>query len=278
MFLQTPILIMYQQYFGLREMPFNITPDPRFLFLSPTHQEALEHLRYGVAEKKGFIVLTGEVGCGKTTICRQLLDELEGQEVETALILNPRLSETELVQAILHELRVEPVKGSHQDLLDQLNRHLLHLIGQGKEILLVIDESQNMTIEGLEHLRLLSNLETNTQKLLQILLIGQPELKEKLRRPELRQLRQRILVFYDLKPLSFEQIAHYIRHRLALAGANGKPWFTPRALHRIHRQSGGVPRLVNNLCDKSLLAAFVRSRDHVDWWDVRKAAREMDIR
>lgn len=269
---------MYQQYFGLREMPFNITPDPRFLFLSPTHQEALEHLRYGVAQKKGFIVLTGEVGCGKTTLCRQLLDELDPAQVETALILNPRLSETELVQAILRELGQEPLKGSHQDLLDQLNRHLLALIGQGKEILVVIDESQNMSIEGLEHLRLLSNLETNSQKLLQILLIGQPELKEKLRRQDLRQLRQRILVYCELKPLSRDQIAHYIRHRLTLAGANGKPWFSERAIRRIRRHSQGIPRLVNNLCDKSLLAAFVRSRDHVNWWDVRKAAKEMDIR
>lgn len=258
-------------------MPFNITPDPKFLFLSPTHNEALEHLRYGVNEKKGFIVLTGEVGCGKTTLCRRLLDDLEDQNVETALILNPRLSETELVQAILHELRVEPIKGSHQDLLDQLNRHLLGLISEGKEILVVIDESQNMTVEGLEHLRLLSNLETNTQKLLQILLIGQPELKEKLRLPELRQLRQRILVYCELKPLSREQISQYVRHRLALAGANGKPWFSSRAISRIHRQSQGIPRLVNNLCDKSLLAAFVHSRDHVNWWDVRRAAREMTI-
>lgn len=268
---------MYLQYFGLREMPFNITPDPKFLYLSPTHHEALEHLRYGVNEKKGFIVLTGEVGCGKTTLCRRLLDDLEGQNVETALILNPRLSETELVQAILHELGVEPIKGSHQDLLDQLNRHLLGLIAQGKEILVVIDESQNMTTEGLEHLRLLSNLETNTQKLLQILLIGQPELKDKLKRPELRQLRQRILVYCELKPLNREQISQYVRHRLTLAGANGKPWFSARAISRIHRQSQGIPRLVNNLCDKSLLAAFVHSRDHVNWWDVRRAAREMTI-
>ena len=268
---------MYLQYFGLREMPFNITPDPRFLFLSPTHNEALEHLRYGVNEKKGFIVLTGEVGCGKTTLCRRLLDDLEDQNVETALILNPRLSETELVQAILRELCVEAIKGSHQDLLDQLNRHLLGLIAEGKEILVVIDESQNMTVEGLEHLRLLSNLETNTQKLLQILLIGQPELKEKLRLPELRQLRQRILVYCELKPLSREQISHYVRHRLTLAGANGKPWFSARAISRIHRQSQGIPRLVNNLCDKSLLAAFVHSRDHVNWWDVRRASREMTI-
>lgn len=269
---------MYQQFYGLREMPFNITPDPKFLFLSPTHQEALQHLRYGIEEQKGFIVLTGEVGCGKTTICRKLLEELDPEQVETALILNPRLSETELVQAILRELRQEPVKGSHQDLLDQLNAHLLKLIGEGKEILLIIDESQNMSTDSLEHLRLLSNLETNTQKLLQIVLIGQPELKAKLRSQELRQLRQRVLVYYELKPLTEIEISHYITHRITLAGGRGRPWFTPRAVRKIHLQSKGIPRLVNNLCDKALLSAFIKSRDKVTWWDVRRAVKEMEIR
>lgn len=269
---------MYQQFYGLREMPFNITPDPKFLFLAPPHQEALQHLRYGISEQKGFIVLTGEVGCGKTTICRKLLEELEGEQVETALILNPRLSQSELVQAILRELGVDPVKGSHQDLLDQLNAHLLSLVEQGKEILLIIDESQNMSVDALEHLRLLSNLETNTRKLLQILLIGQPELKEKLRRKELRQLRQRILVYYELRKLTEQEIAQYIIHRMTLAGGHGRPAFTRRAVRKIHRHSKGIPRIVNNLCDKSILSAFIKSRDRVTWWDVRRAAKEMDIR
>ncbi len=269
---------MYQEFYGLREMPFNITPDPKFLYLAPTHQEALQHLRYGIAEKKGFIVLTGEVGCGKTTICRKLLEELEGQNVETALILNPRLSETELVQAILRELGLVPVRGSHQDLLDQLNHHLLSLVAEDKEILLIIDESQNMSIDGLEHLRMLSNLETNTQKLLQIVLIGQPELSEKLNRKDLRQLRQRVLVHYSLKQLTEKEIANYVVHRITLAGGHGRPFFTPRAIRLIHRKSKGIPRIVNNLCDKSILSAFIKSSDRVTWWDVRRAVKEMKLR
>lgn len=269
---------MYQQFYGLREMPFNITPDPKFLFLAPPHQEALQHLRYGIAEKKGFIVLTGEVGCGKTTICRKLLEELEGQNIETALILNPRLSETELVQAILRELDVVPVRGSHQDLLNQLNQHLLGLVAQNKEILLIIDESQNMSVDALEHLRMLSNLETNTQKLLQIILIGQPELTEKLRRKDLRQLRQRVLVFCNLRTLTEQEIGNYVAHRITLAGGHGRPAFTRRAIRLIARKSKGIPRVINNLCDKSILSAFIKSRDRVTWWDVRRAVKDMDLR
>jgi len=269
---------MYQQFYGLREMPFNITPDPKFLFLAPPHQEALQHLRYGIAEKKGFIVLTGEVGCGKTTICRKLLEELEGENIETALILNPRLSETELVQAILRELDVAPVRGSHQDLLNQLNQHLLALVAQNREILLIIDESQNMSVDALEHLRMLSNLETNTQKLLQIILIGQPELTEKLRRKDLRQLRQRVLVFCNLRTLTEQEIGNYVAHRITLAGGHGRPAFTRHAIRLISRKSKGIPRVINNLCDKSILSAFIKSRDRVTWWDVRRAVKDMDFR
>ncbi|MCC5807383.1 MAG: AAA family ATPase [Opitutales bacterium] len=268
---------MYQEFYGLREMPFHITPDPKFLFLSPTHQEALQHLRYGIQEKKGFIVLTGEVGCGKTTLCRKMLEEIDGHPIETALILNPRLSETELLQAILRDLGATPESASHAALLEQLNRHCLGLIAEGKDIVLIIDESQNMGFEALEHLRLLSNLETNTRKLLQIILIGQPELKAKLKREQLRQLRQRVLVFYDLRPLTRQETALYIQHRLMLAGANGRPSFTPWAVRKIFRHTKGVPRLVNSLCDKSLLAAFVRSADQVTWGDVRRAVRETSL-
>lgn len=266
---------MYKEFYGLKEMPFNITPDPQFLFFSPSHQEAIQHLRYGIAEKKGFIVLTGEVGCGKTTLCRYLLNEVEGKPIETALILNPMVSETQLLQAILRELGVEKVKSARQECLEQLNAHLLSLIGQGKDIVLLIDESQNMSFQALEHIRLLSNLETNTQKLLQIILIGQPELKEKLNHKSLRQLRQRILVHYDLKPLNQDEMEQYIRYRLIIAGANGRPDFTRAAMSKIYRHTKGIPRLINNVCDKSILSAFVKSRDVVTWWDVRRAMREI---
>jgi len=266
---------MYKEYYGLKEMPFNITPDPHFLFFSPSHQEAIQHLRYGIAEKKGFIVLTGEVGCGKTTLCRYLLEEIEGRPIETALILNPRVSETQLLQAILSELGVEHIRQSRQECLEQLNALLLQRISEGRDIVVIIDESQNMSFQALEHIRLLSNLETNTQKLLQIILIGQPELKVKLQHKSLRQLRQRILVHYDLKPLSREEMEQYIRYRLIIAGANGRPEFTRAAMKRIYRHTGGVPRLINNLCDKALLSAYIKSKDLVSWWDVRRAIKDI---
>jgi general secretion pathway protein A len=268
---------MYKEFYGFREMPFSITPDPRFLFLSPTHQEALQHLRYGIEQKKGFIVLTGEVGCGKTTLCRRLLSELDPKRYETALILNPRLSETQLLRAILAELGEKEFGPSRLELMQQLNKLLLRNVGEGKDIVLIIDESQNLEFETIEHLRMLSNLETDTQKLLQILLLGQPELKEKLMQERLRQLRQRILVYYDLKPLAAPEVPGYIQHRLTLAGGNGRPRFTARACRSIHRNSGGIPRIINNLCDKALLAAYVRSSDEVTWWDVRRARKEAQL-
>lgn len=267
---------MYAQYFGFREMPFNITPDPKFLFLSPTHEEALQHLRFGVAEKKGFIVLSGEVGCGKTTLCRKLLEEIDGNKVETALIMNPRLSETQLLQEILRELGVEKFKRSRNELHHQLNQILLDRVSQGRDVVLIIDESQNMSFEALEHVRLLSNLETHTRKLLQIILIGQPELRQKLQREELRQLRQRVLVYYDLRPLNRDELSRYIRHRITLAGGGGQPEFTRMALRKIYRHSRGIPRLINSICDKALLSTFVRSRRRVTWWDVRAAVKDFN--
>lgn len=268
---------MYLDFYGFSEPPFHITPDPKFLFLSPTHHEALQALRYGIDQKKGFIVLTGEVGCGKTTLCRKLLEEMEGRQVQTALILNPRLNETQLLQAILRELGVTATSKHKHELLEQLNTYCLSLNEESWDLVLIIDESQNMSFEALEHIRLLSNLETNTQKLLQIILIGQPELKEKLQQERLRQLRQRVLVYVELCPLTREQMAQYIQHRMAMAGGRGRPTFTAWALRRIHRESQGIPRIVNNLCDKALLSAFVRESDRVTWWDVRRAVREMRI-
>ena len=266
---------MYQGFYGLTEMPFNITPDPKFLYLSPTHQEALQHLKYGLDERKGFIALVGEVGCGKTTLCRRLLNELDHARWDTALILNPRIGETEMLRAILTELGETPAAVGHHDLVAQLQHALLRRIEAGRDIALIIDEAQNLSFEVLEQIRLISNLETDQQKLLQIVLMGQPELKDILALPELRQLRQRILVHYELNPLTRDDLEHYIRHRLALAGSQGRPYFTRAAVRRIHRFSGGGPRIINNLCDKALLAGYIRESDEITYWDVRRAVRDV---
>lgn len=267
---------MYQEYFGFSEMPFHVTPNPRFLFLSPTHQEALQHLRYGIEHKKGFIVLTGEVGCGKTTLCRKLLEELEiNEKYETALLLNPRISETQLLRSIMIELGEASKARSKGDLLDTMNDILLERINQGQEIVLIIDEAQNLSFEVMEMLRMLSNLETYNQKLLQIILIGQPELKTRLKEKRLRQFRQRVLVHYNLKKLSKADIQLYILHRLSMAGSNGHPPFTKRAINKITQSSRRIPRIINNICDKALLASFIRNGINVNWWDVRRALQDM---
>ena len=266
---------MYLEFYGLKEMPFHVTPDPKFLYLSASHRDALQHLRYGIAERKGFIVLIGEVGCGKTTLCRTFLNELDHDRYDTALILNPRVNESGLLRSILEELGEQPQGKSKTDLMSQVNRVLLARIVKRREILLIIDEAQNLSFEVMEQLRLLSNLETDTQKLMQILLIGQPELKDRLADEKLRQLRQRILVHAELRPLTLGELTAYVQHRLTRAGANGRPAFTRWALRSIHRISGGIPRIANNLCDKSLLAAYVRNADEVTWWDVRRARSEV---
>ncbi len=266
---------MYQSFYGLSEMPFNITPDPKFLYLSPTHQEALQHLKFGVQERKGFIVLIGEVGCGKTTLCRRFLNELDAARYDTALILNPRVTETQMLKAILTELGESKLGRSQNDLVAQMNRVLLERIALGRDIVLIIDEAQNLSFGVLEQIRLLSNLETDQQKLLQIVLMGQPELKAVLAREELRQLRQRILIHYELHPLSLSDVAHYVQHRLTLAGSMGRPAFSRWALRGVHRYSKGIPRIINNLCDKSMLAAYIRDSDQVTYWDVRRAHRDM---
>ena len=266
---------MYQSYYGFSEMPFHITPDPKFLYLSPPHLEALQHLKYGVSERKGFILLVGEVGCGKTTLCRKFLSELDPQHYDTALVLNPRLTETQMLKAIHTELGESRLARSKNDLVSQMNEVLLARIAAGREIVLIIDEAQNLSFDVFEQVRLLSNLETDKQKLLQIVLMGQPELKEKIAAEELRQLRQRILVHYELRPFTREEMDAYIQHRLSLAGGSGRPRFTPWALRHLYKHSRGIPRVINNLCDKSLLAAFIRESDEVTYWDARRASREM---
>jgi general secretion pathway protein A len=267
---------MYASFFGLNEKPFSITPDPRYLFLSERHAEALAHLVYGVNEAGGFIQLTGEVGTGKTTVVRSLLAQAP-KHAEIALILNPRMTPAEFLLAICEELGLNVPAGSERslkDLVDLLSRHLLKAHADGKRIVLVVDEAQNLATEVLEQVRLLTNLETETQKLLQIILIGQPELRELLGRVELRQLAQRITGRYHLDPLSGDEAAAYVRHRLRVAGAT-RDIFSNGALREIQRLSGGVPRLINIISDRALLGAFTEDRHLVSASVVRRAAGEV---
>ncbi len=251
---------MYLSYYDLREAPFNITPDPRFLFFSAKHQEAYNHLLYGIRERKGFIELTGEVGAGKTTLCRKLLEDL-GPTYNTALILNPCLTIDLLLRAIVEEFNL-PVSGSDRLSYTQaLNQFVLDQASRGHDVVVIIDEAQDLSDELLEQVRLLSNLETDRQKLMQIVLMGQTELRDKLAQPSLRQLRQRITVRYHLAPLDVRETGYYINHRLTLAGANNRPQFDDAAIKLVHKYSNGVPRLINAVADKALLAGFVTQTD-----------------
>ena len=266
---------MYLSYFGLTENPFALTPDPRFLFLSQRHREALAHLLFGMGDKGGFMLLTGEVGTGKTTLCRSLLEQVP-EGVEVALVLNPKQTSVELVASLCDELKVPyPTPAdSLKVLIDHLNRHLLEIHAKGRRTVVIIDEAQNLSTDVLEQVRLLTNLETTTQKLLQILLIGQPELHAMMAKPELRQLGQRITARYHLTPLSSDETAAYIEHRLEVAGCK-RPLFTRGTLHLIHRLSGGIPRLINTICDRALLGAYGRKRMMVNRTLARKAATEV---
>jgi general secretion pathway protein A len=267
---------MYTSFFGLQEKPFAITPDPRYLYLSERHAEALAHLLYGINEAGGFIQLTGEVGTGKTTIIRSLLEQLPAH-ADVALILNPRVTPAEFLLTICEELRVpvpEPGRGSVKLLMDLLGRRLLDTHARGRRVVLIVDEAQNLSAHTLEQVRLLTNLETATTKLLQIILIGQPELRDLLARPELRQLAQRITGRYHLNPLSIDETAGYIKHRMRVAGATAEA-FTPSALREAHRLSGGVPRIINVICDRALLGAFTQEDHRVSSALVRQAASEV---
>jgi general secretion pathway protein A len=265
---------MYRAFFGIAEPPFAITPDPRYLYLGTRHAEALAHLVYGVSEAGGFIQLTGEVGTGKTTTVRTLLARAP-QGAEIALILNPKLSPLELLQSLNEELGIPCAAGAGVKLLvDALNAYLLDAHAAGRRVVLIIDEAQNLSAETLEQVRLLTNLETESRKLLQIILIGQPELRELLARSELRQLAQRITARYHLEPLDRDDSAAYVRHRLAVAGATHE-LFSPAALRELHRLSGGVPRLMNVLGDRALLAAYGSDRHVVNATLVRRAAAEV---
>ncbi|MBS7458069.1 ExeA family protein [Coralloluteibacterium stylophorae] len=267
---------MYLEFYGLREAPFSITPDPRFVYLSERHRDALAHLLYGIGQGGGggFVQLTGEVGTGKTTLCRLLLEQLP-ENTRVALVLNPKLSPVELLETVCEELRleVEPVRGSLKGLVDTLNRYLLDAYAQGLRVVLIIDEAQELSREALEQVRLLTNLETPTQKLLQILLLGQPELRELLAAPDLRQLNQRITARYHLMPLDAAESEAYVRHRLAVAGAQRFP-FTKLALRRLHAHSGGVPRLINVIAERALLAGYAREQAQIGEGLMDRAAAE----
>ncbi len=266
---------MYLDYYGLTEPPFDITPNPRFLFYSAKHREAFNHLLYGIRERKGFVQLTGEVGAGKTTLCRALLEQLDGH-FATALILNPVMSADELIKAIAIEFGL-PVSGLDRlDTVAVINQFLLQQVERGQDTVLIIDEAQDLTDELLEQVRLLSNLETDNRKLLQIVLLGQPELRDRLNNPRLRQLRQRITVRYHLLPLKRAEVNQYIQHRLVVSGAKGAPHFTQLALWRVYGYSQGVPRLVNAVCDKALLAGFVQQREQIDFRIIGRAVRELE--
>ena len=267
---------MYTSFFGLQEKPFAITPDPRYLYLSERHAEALAHLLYGINEAGGFIQLTGEVGTGKTTIIRSLLEQLPAH-ADVALILNPRVTPAEFLLTICEELRIpvpEPGRGSVKLLMDLIGRRLLDTHARGRRVVLIVDEAQNLSAHTLEQVRLLTNLETATTKLLQIILIGQPELRDLLARPELRQLAQRITARYHLNPLSSEESVGYVKHRMRVAGATAEA-FTPASLREVHRLSGGVPRIINVICDRALLGAFTHEDHRVSGKLVRDAAAQV---
>lgn len=266
---------MYTQHFALSEPPFSIAPNPRYLYLSPKHREALAHLLYGISVGGGFVVLSGEVGMGKTTLCRALLDQLP-EDVELALIFNPRLNSRELLAGICDELHIayQGPKASLKQLIDALNRYLLDAHAAGRRIIVLIDEAQNLRFDVLEQIRLLTNLETDQAKLLQIILVGQPELNQVLDRPNLRQLSQRITARFHLLPLSLEETRDYLAHRLRVGGVSD-PLFSGAAVKAIYQRSKGIPRLINLIADRSLLGAYALGRHRVDGSLAKRAGLEL---
>ena len=277
---------MYETYYGFAERPFSLTPDPKYLYRSPSHANAFELLQYAVSRREGFVVITGDIGTGKTTICRALLEQID-RTTYTALVLNPFLSEEDLLKRILQDFGVmsrEEIKAGHlagiskQDLIERLYEFLLGLIALKANAVLIIDEAQNLPLSVLEQIRILSNLETDKEKLLQIILVGQLNLETLLRSPELRQLDQRVSIRYQLEPLDRETVGAYVAHRLTIAGGSAAVTFAPRALDALHRLSGGVPRLINLICDRALLAAFSLRENRITPEIVNHAAESLDVR
>jgi general secretion pathway protein A len=261
---------MYQEFYGLKEKPFVLTPDPQFLYLSESHRTAIESLLYGIQQKEGFMVVSGDIGTGKTTICRALLGKLD-KDVKTAVIFNSFLTEEELLESILLDFGF-PSKGrTKKERIDALNKLLIHFLSHGKNAVLIIDEGQNLSIPVLEQIRMLSNLETEKEKLLQIILLGQSELNQKLRSDELKQLNQRIAIRHHLAPLCRIEMESYIDRRLTAAGAEGRITFSKSAFNEIYKFSRGTPRLINLICDRALLGGFVEGTFHIDHGIIKRA-------
>ncbi len=269
-------MAVYESFYGFREPPFNLTPDPKFLFMTPDQREALAYLNYGIHERKGFMVLTGEVGVGKTLIVRTLLSQLD-ETIETAIVMNAMLTFKQLLHMALLDFGIRPAGRGKVELLLALQEFLLRIRDEGRNAVLIVDEAQNLSPPSLEEFRLLSNLETNSQKLIQIILVGQPELKDLLSSHRLRQLRQRIPGAWELKPLAREGVGAYIDHRLRVA-SGGKVFglFDSEALGLIYEYSRGVPRLINAVCDRALLIAYVYDKRRVDGAVVREAVGELE--
>jgi len=265
---------MYLDFYGLSENPFNVTSDPNFLFLSNTHREALDHLVYGINERKGFIEITGEIGAGKTTLCRALLSHL-GNDTKTAVVFNSNLPETQLLEAVLHDFGLEAKRRNKISFLRRLNDFLLEQLALDNNAVLILDEAQNLRNSTLETIRMLSNLETEKEKLLQIVLVGQPQLRDKLKSPDLIQLRQRIAVRFHLQALRKQEVRDYISHRLRVAGPDHRVTFDERAIELISSHSGGIPRVINILCDKSMLTGFVNNSYAIDRSIVEKSIEEL---
>lgn len=266
---------MYLSYYGFQKHPFNLTADPSFLFQSPQHREALSFLYYGIMGRKGFLAITGEVGTGKTTLCRALLSRLDDR-VKTAFILNSNLTEFQLIHAVIEDFGIPIAGKSKMNLMRALNAFLIEQVREGNNAVLIIDEAQNLSAGQLEQVRMLSNLETAEEKLIQIILVGQPELRKKLDSKSLLQLRQRISIRFHLSPLQHGEVATYIAHRLRVAGGEGKVVFDRKAIELVYEYSGGVPRLINMLCDKALLAGFVLGTMSINARIIRASIREIE--
>lgn len=268
---------MYEEYFGLKESPFNITPDPRYIFFSKKHLEAFSSLLYGIESRKGFIAITGEIGAGKTTLCRVLLEELKGR-ARTSIILNPNLSDQELLLSIVQDFGIELASRNKKECFDSLNRFVLKEFHNGFNVVLIIDEAQDLKPRSLEQVRLLSNLETASQKLIQIVLVGQPELRQTLTSPSLKQLRQRIGVWYHLTTLDREETLRYIEHRLKVGGwsEDVSTLFAPSAVDLIYERAEGIPRLINVLCDRALLAGYAKNARIIEASMIEEAHAELE--